>query len=116
MRFIAPIDTTVFEVAYLAGEEINTSGWNRAQYLQFLDSGLIAPTLVAVDPISAVSYVHVQSAPLAVWNITHTLAFTPNVTVVDSTGQMVDGDVEIISATQIRITFSAAFSGTAYLS
>lgn len=61
------------------------------------------------------AYVHVQSVPSALWIINHGLTYTPNVTVVDSAGDQVEGDVTIIGGT-ISVGFSGAFAGTAYLS
>lgn len=62
------------------------------------------------------SYTHIQSIPNAIWLVNHTLSFYPNVTVVDSAGTVVEGQIEYLSATQIRLTFNAAFAGNAYLS
>jgi hypothetical protein len=64
----------------------------------------------------ALSHVHVQSTPAATWNITHSLAFYPNVTVVDSAGDEVIGDIRYVSASLVTASFRGAFSGTAYLS
>jgi hypothetical protein len=50
------------------------------------------------------------------WIIAHNLNFAPNVTVVDSTGQEVEGDITYTDLNNLTITFSSAFSGTAYLS
>lgn len=58
---------------------------------------------------------YVQSTPAAVWTIVHGLPFDPNVTVVDSSGAQVEGDVVYVGNTVV-VTFSAAFSGNAYLS
>jgi hypothetical protein len=57
-----------------------------------------------------------QAVPTDTWVIVHSLGFNPNVTVVDSAGTTVEGSISYDSSTQITITFSAAFSGTAYLS
>lgn len=65
---------------------------------------------------AAASYIHDQSAAATTWIVNHTLGFYPNVTVVDSAGTVVNGGVEYLSITQIRLTFSAPFSGKAYLS
>lgn len=62
------------------------------------------------------TYVHVQSLPASVWTITHSLGFWPNITTVDSAGEQVEGEVDYVSSTAVRVTFSAAFSGLAYLS
>lgn len=61
-------------------------------------------------------YVHNQGAPASTWVVTHALSFYPNVTVVDSAGTVVVGNVHYDSPTQLTLTFSAPFSGKAYLS
>lgn len=58
----------------------------------------------------------VQATPATVWTIDHSLTFVPNVTVVDSAGTQVEGEVELATGNQVVIRFSAAFAGTAYLS
>lgn len=60
-------------------------------------------------------YRHVQMTPASVWNIHHTLGRYAAVTVVDSAGSMVEGDVAYVSTSEVTISFSAAFSGEAYL-
>jgi hypothetical protein len=63
------------------------------------------------------AYRHVQATAATVWNITHGLAFRPNVSAVDSTGrEMWPGAVDYPSATTVQLTFSAAVGGEAYLS
>jgi hypothetical protein len=63
------------------------------------------------------SYHHSQGPAASVWLITHNLGFMPNVTVEDSAHTVIEGGyIEYISANQLSITFSAAFSGDAYLS
>lgn len=61
------------------------------------------------------TYTHTQTSASAQWTITHSLNCFPSVTVVDSAGSVVVGDVEYISATTVRVTFVAAFAGKAYL-
>lgn len=51
-----------------------------------------------------------------VWTINHNFPYIPNITTVDSTGREVEGDVVYTSATQIVVTFSAPFAGSAFLS
>lgn len=63
-----------------------------------------------------ITYTHVQATPAAVWTITHNLGWYPNVTVIDSGGSVVEGEIAYLSNVQVRLTFSGAFSGTAYLS
>lgn len=61
------------------------------------------------------TYRHVQGVAATVWTITHNLACRPSVTVVDSTGTLVIGQVEYLDDNNVRLTFSAAFGGEAYL-
>lgn len=62
------------------------------------------------------AYAHTQSVPQTSWTIDHGLGYAPNVTIVNTLGDVVDGDVSYPSLTRVVLTFSAAFSGTAYLS
>jgi len=59
--------------------------------------------------------IHLQAIPEAVWVINHTLNKYPSVTVVDSAGSLVVGDVEYDSPSQVTVRFAAAFSGKAFL-
>jgi hypothetical protein len=63
-----------------------------------------------------VAYNHKQNSSSAVWNIAHNLNFYPNVTTMDSSGSIVEGEIEHINRNNVRVTFLAAFSGEAYLS
>lgn len=73
------------------------------------------PGVGGADP-STLGYVHTQASPVSTWTINHPLQFIPNITVVDSAGDQVEGDVVYSSASQIVVTFSSSFSGKAYLS
>ena len=63
-----------------------------------------------------VAYHHTQGVSSAVWNITHNLGWQPNVTVQDSGGSVVEGEISYTSTNALTVTFSGAFSGKAYLS
>ena len=65
---------------------------------------------------SAGSYTHNQNVSSATWTITHNLGFYPSVSVVDSGGNYVVGDVTYVSLNVVSIAFSSAFGGKAYLS
>ena len=60
--------------------------------------------------------VYTQTSPSTVWNIVHTLAFVPNIIIVDSERNVVEGDYEYVSDNEITATFNSAISGKAYLS
>ena len=60
-------------------------------------------------------YVFTQSTPSTTWTINHDLNKYPAVSIVDSANDEVIGEVHYTSTTQIVLTFSAAFSGKAFL-
>lgn len=62
------------------------------------------------------SYSHTQSASSDTWTIAHSLGFKPNVTVEDSGGSIIEGDVVYTDNNNLTITFTAASTGKAYLS
>ena len=80
-----------------------TSGWGEGVYLGNNDP-------------NDLGQVYTQTSPSTVWNIAHTLGFTPNITIVDDNGKVVLCDLEYISGNSTIATFSEPISGTAYLS
>lgn len=66
-------------------------------------------------PPGGANYTHNQMVPAADWTITHNLARFPSVTVIDSAGSTVVGDVDYLSNNEVSIHFTAAFGGSAYL-
>lgn len=60
-------------------------------------------------------YVFTQSTPATVWTINHDLGKYPAVNIVDSANDEVIGEVKYNSTSQVVLTFSAAFSGKAFL-
>jgi len=67
------------------------------------------------EVLQASTYTHNQISPISTWTITHNLSRFPSVTIVDSGGNVVNGDIQYISENQIKISFSAAFAGKAYI-
>lgn len=57
-----------------------------------------------------------QMVPSAEWLITHSFSYRPDVKIIDSAGDQVMGDIEYPSTTQVKVSFSAPFSGSAVLS
>lgn len=88
---------------------VNLAGADAGEYLRYTGS--------AWEPSSAgtSTYTHNQAGASATWTITHNLGLHPSVTVVDSAGNVVIGNVVYSSENQIVISFSAAFAGKAYL-
>ncbi len=64
---------------------------------------------------SDLNFTHEQTTPSDTWNINHNLAKFPSPIVVDSSGNEVIGEVQHPDSDNLIITFSAAFSGKAYL-
>ncbi len=56
-----------------------------------------------------------QLTPIKVWEINHYLNKFPSVTIFDSSGAVVMGDINYINLNSITITFADAFSGKATL-
>lgn len=60
------------------------------------------------------SYVHTQTVASTLWVVAHNLGKFPAVTVVDSGGNVVVGDVSYIDMNTVAIGFTAIFGGKAY--
>lgn len=73
------------------------------------------PGTAAYSPGSTRRHVHTQSLVSSSWSVVHALGGRPSVTVVDSAGTVVIGEVVYNSDTEVTISFSNPFSGYAYL-
>lgn len=62
-----------------------------------------------------VFYVHTQAVASAVWTINHNLGGEPTAVVLDSAGTQCEGTFSYPSKNQMVITFTASFTGTAYV-
>lgn len=63
------------------------------------------------------SFVHDQVVSSDTWTWVHDLGYVPAVTIVDSAGNLIyGGQFLVLTTTTVMVHFSAAFSGTAYLS
>lgn len=99
-------------------------GFDGDLYINSLDGSYYGPKANGAWPASpfytpltpvATRYVHTQASPSSVWNVTHSLGGRPSVMVVDSAGTVVIGEISYNSNTSITISFTAPFSGYAYL-
>jgi uncharacterized membrane protein len=61
------------------------------------------------------THVHIQDVASDVWTINHGLNRNPQVTIVDSSGSEVVGDVTHVDINTVVATFGGAFGGRAYL-
>ena len=72
-------------------------------------------TLESLSDVIDKTFIFTQSIPQTVWNITHNLNKFASVTVVSDQNQVMIGNVSYINANTVQLTFSAPFSGKAYL-
>jgi hypothetical protein len=61
------------------------------------------------------TYTHTELAPASTWNVAHGMRRHPSVTVVDSAGTVMFGEVQYTDNNNIVIIFSTAIAGKAYL-
>jgi len=61
------------------------------------------------------NYIHDQGVANITWNITHNLNKYPTVTVVDSGGTEIEGQIQHTNTNNLIITFNASTSGKAYI-
>lgn len=65
--------------------------------------------------ISDRTYIYTQNVASTVWFIPHNMNKYPAVTVKDSEGNIVIGELDYTDVNNVKMTFSTAISGTAYL-
>lgn len=76
---------------------------------------LISLLLYDIESNKDKTFTFTQSSSSSTWDITHNLNKFPSVSVVDSAKSVVVGSVQYINENELRITFSAPFSGYAYM-
>lgn len=88
----------------------------KSAYELWLDagnSGTVDDFLASIG--SDKSFVYNQQISSDEWIIEHSMNKYPSVTIVDSGDSVVIGDIEYISMNEVKISFTAAFAGKAYL-
>jgi hypothetical protein len=78
-----------------------TSSWNSLSYM--------------VTSAQDAFYEHTQSVAALQWNIVHNMSKYPSVSIVIN-NEEVEADITYIDANNIRLDFSSAYTGKAYLS
>lgn len=61
------------------------------------------------------NYVHTQALASSTWTVDHNLGKYPSVSVVDSANDEVEGGIKHVSINQLILTFSAPFTGRAFI-
>jgi hypothetical protein len=82
---------------------------------QTLTTAQQAQARTNIGAINDKTFVYTQSTASASWVIAHNLNKYPSVSIVDSGGNLVMGEVTYTDANNLTITFSASFSGKAFL-
>ena len=81
----------------------------------------VAPTILIDNAVhmaatvSSAGYTYNQLAVSNVWHVAHPLNKYPSVSVADSGGNLVIGEVRYVDTGNLVVSFSSPFSGTAYL-
>jgi len=106
----------VFNNAQLTGTPsatttVNSDRSTRIATTEFVHS-LIDATIVPAG--GDARFVYTQPSPSASWSVAHNLGKRPAIEVVDSAGTVVYGEYLYIDDNNVRLNFSAPFSGAAY--
>ncbi len=101
---IAPGFYTI-DVAFIGGQ----GGFEDEKFYD-IDNFILASSIEG-----DLNFTFTQSSASAQWVIQHDLGKNPSVSVVDSAGSLVVGEVSYINNNNLIITFISAFSGKAYL-
>jgi hypothetical protein len=83
--------------------------------VQVLTVGTQGPEGPVVPGSGDLHATHTQAVAAAVWTVIHNLGKRPAVTVVDSAGDVIEGNVAYLDSNRLTLNFSAAFSGSAFL-
>jgi hypothetical protein len=106
---VAAKDTAVVTV-----EKVRTAVVERAQpFSTVVTRGVPGPP-GPPGPGGGSTYTHTQAIPLAVWTAAHNLGRYPSVSVVDTLGRQVFGDVTWVDENIVQITHGSAIAGKAY--
>lgn len=116
-----------YVISRISGEQIDyylygntSSGSNEGnlsgeQFLSKKIDGVINRIDSLEHDIEKSTYTFTQARASTRWEVSHNLGKYPSVTIVDSAGTQLVGEVTYTDENNIVITFTAAFSGKAYL-
>lgn len=83
---------------------------HKVEDIEGLDEAIDAKVKESTKP-----YVYTQSVSSKMWEVEHNLGKYPSVSIVDSGGNLVMGDVIYNSENKLTVKFKSSFSGRAYL-
>lgn len=103
------------ELQDIGSKYVIIQGANTARVATTERPGLMsAADKVKLDSIRD-AYTHVQSVAASIWEVEHGLDKNPSVTVIDSAGTLLIGDVDYVNLNKLIITFGVPFTGKAYI-
>lgn len=65
--------------------------------------------------LKPITFIYNQLIASTTWSVAHNLGRFPVVTIVDSGGNVVIGDVQYVDQNNLTVSFSSSFGGNAYL-
>jgi hypothetical protein len=98
---------------YYTQQQLNTMLGNKADKTVATEDS--AGLMSTQDRKRSNGYVHNQVSASEVWTIEHNLNKYPQVSIVDSGGSVVFGDISHVSRSVVKVSFTSAFSGIAYV-
>lgn len=106
-----------------AGNPSSVIGLIGDQYINTTTGYLFGPKSASgwgagspIAPPNSMGQLHNQVSPSSTWNILHTLGFIPNIIIVDTSGNVVEPEIQYLSSNQIQAIFSQPMAGKAYVS
>lgn len=75
----------------------------------------VSPSLLNLIDSADKNWIYTQNTPNNVWSITHPLNKFPSISIKDSAGTNVYGEINYIDISTLTITFNSSFSGVAIL-
>ena len=108
--------STYIKDSNITGEDrvIGSDAQNNNATVNFPLSGILTYIENNATFISA-TVVHTQSVASNIWTINHNMDKFPSVSIVDSAENIVIGEILYSTSNRVILTFSAPFSGKAYL-
>lgn len=109
-EFSVKIESTVMDISLESGGPRGYSA-----YEIWLQAGNEGTVQDFINSLKSETYIYEQILSSKKWEIEHKLDRYPSVTIVDTGGNVVMGDVKYIDTNNIEINFNFEFSGTIYL-
>lgn len=120
-----PIIQNILAEIKIFSEQIDKFSKEMEEFKDKVNNSLVLPsenngnlvvngTEIKVYDHNLETYTHTQRVPSEVWIVKHNLHRFPSVSIVDSGGNVVIGEINYEDADTVILEFSASFTGTAY--